>query len=82
VHVASSEDEQSWRHEASFTLGHDLREPRLLSLRGRLLLYVSRLGDNPFAFEPQGVSVSERGASGTWSELQPTGPTGAIAWRM
>jgi hypothetical protein len=82
VHVASSEDELSWRREATFHLGHDLREPRLLSLGDRLLLYVSRLGANPFDFEPQGVSVSERGAGGIWSVLTPTGPAGAIAWRL
>jgi hypothetical protein len=80
--VASSEDELSWRHEVSFRLGHDLREPRLLSLGDRLFLYVSRLGDNAFAFKPEGVSVSERTADGAWSSLEPTGPEGAIAWRV
>lgn len=82
VHVASSEDEVTWRKEASFAMKRDLREPRLLSLGDRLLLYVSRLGSNPFYFEPQGVSVSERAADGRWSALEPTGPAGAIAWRV
>lgn len=82
LNVASSEDERTWRHEASFRLKHDLREPRLLSLGDKLLLYVSRLGDSAFAFEPAGVSVSERGPDGRWSELVPAGPPGAIAWRV
>lgn len=82
VHVASSEDELTWRQEASFSMERDLREPRLLSLGDRLLLYVSRLGTNPFDFEPQGVSVTERAADGRWSALAPTGPDGAIAWRL
>jgi hypothetical protein len=82
LNVASSEDERSWKKEVSFRVGHDLREPRLLSMGGRLFLYVSRLGDNAFAFTPQGLSVSERGADGAWSKLEPTGPSGAIAWRV
>lgn len=82
INVASSEDEQTWRHETSFRMKRDLREPRLLSLGDQLFLYVSRLGDNAFDFEPEGVSVSERGSDGRWSELAPTGPAGAIAWRV
>jgi len=82
MNVASSDDEVTWRYETSFRLGRDLREPRLLSLGDRLLLYVARLGDNAFDFQPEGVSVSERGADGSWSELEPTGPPGAIAWRV
>jgi hypothetical protein len=82
LNVASSEDEQTWRYETSFRLGHDLREPRLLSMNDRLFLYVSRLGDNAFDFRPQGVSVSERSPGGEWSALEPTGPAGAIAWRV
>jgi hypothetical protein len=82
MNVASSADELTWRHEHTFRLKRDLREPRLLSLGGKLFLYVARLGDNPFDFEPQGLSLSERGADGTWSELEPVGPKGAIAWRV
>lgn len=80
--MASSEDELSWRFDASFQAAFDLREPRLLSLGDRLLLYVSRLGDNPFEFEPQGISVTERAPDGGWSAFEPTGPKGVIAWRM
>ncbi len=82
MNVVSSEDERSWRHETSFRVGHDLREPRLLSLGDSLFLYVSRLGANAFAFSPEGISVSERTADGSWSSLEPTGPKGAIAWRV
>ncbi|HKY41029.1 MAG TPA: hypothetical protein VJN18_34075 [Polyangiaceae bacterium] len=82
IHVASSADERQWSFEASFHTGHDLREPRLASLGDRLLLYVSRLGDNPFDFTPDGISVSERTSDGGWSQLERTGPKGAIAWRI
>jgi hypothetical protein len=82
INVASSVDEESWSFEASYSVGSDLREPRLLSLGDRVLLYVSRLGDNPFDFQPRGISVGERRADGSWSAFEPTGPDGAIAWRL
>lgn len=79
--VVSSEDERAWRFEARFAVGSDLREPRLLVLDGRLFLYVSRLGANPLAFEPQGVSVTERRADGTWTDLAPIYTPGFLTWR-
>ena len=82
INVVSSQDEQTWRYETHFSMKRDLREPRLLSLGDKLLLYVARLGDNAFAFEPEGVSVSELGPDGRWSDLSPIGPAGAIAWRV
>jgi hypothetical protein len=82
INVVSSEDEKSWRFEARFHLGHDLREPRLLSLGDQLFLYVSKLGKNPLKFEPGGLVVSERGSEGKWSALEPAGPPGAILWRV
>ena len=81
VHVLRSRDERAWEHEASFSLGTDLREPRLLGLGERLLLYVSRLGRDPLDFEPQGLSVAERGPDGKWSPLEPMGPPGFMGWR-
>lgn len=65
--VFSSSDEQSWDFEARFTLGTDLREPRFLSYRGRLLLYLAKLGQSPLTFEPQGMVYSERLGPGRWS---------------
>jgi len=70
IHVVSSADERSWRPEARFALGRDLREPRWLPLDGRLFLYVSMLGSSSYAFEPERVDVTElatsdRGAAAT-----------------
>ncbi len=79
--VLRSHDEQQWTFERSFALGTDLREPRLLSIEAELFLYVSRLGSDPWAFEPQGMSMSVRSASGTWSDLVPFGEDGMIGWR-
>jgi hypothetical protein len=81
VNVVSSTDEEHWRLEARFAPGHDLREPRFLSFGNRLFLYVARLGTNPFAFEPKGLSVSERGPGGSFEPLEPIGRPGFIAWR-
>jgi len=82
IHVASSDDELQWRFEKTYQLGRDLREPRFLSLEGRLMLYISRLGQSAWSFEPQGLSVGELGGDGAWSELEQVGPAGAIAWRV
>ncbi len=82
IYVLRSRDEAHWELEARFALGRDLREPRLLSLGDRLLLYVSRLGRDALAFEPQGISVAERSADGSWSELAPMGPPGVMGWRV
>jgi hypothetical protein len=81
IYVVSSADELTWRFESSLSLDTDLREPRFLSLHGRLFLYVARLGTNPLSFEPQGMSVTERRADGTWSALEPFYRPGFIPWR-
>ncbi len=79
--VLRSRDEVHWQLDASFALGHDLREPRLLAHAGRVVLFVSRLGDDAFAFEPDGMSRAQRDRDGRWSDLEPFGPPGAIGWR-
>jgi hypothetical protein len=84
VYVVSSTDERSWKFEARFAAGTDLREPRLLSLGSRLFLYVSKLGQRPYAFEPQGVWMSERttDAEGArWGELEALDLPDHIVWR-
>lgn len=82
IYVIRSRDEVNWDLEAKFHLGTDLREPRLLSMDDRLLLYVSRLGKNALAFEPQGMSVAERDAAGQWSPLAVMDPAGIMGWRV
>lgn len=79
--VLRSQDEETWSFERAFELGTDLREPRLLSSGKELFLYVSRLGANPWAFEPQGMSFSARSGDGSWSDLEPFGAPGSIGWR-
>jgi hypothetical protein len=84
VYVVSSADERVWDFEARFDAGTDLREPRLLSLGQRLFLYVSKLGKLPYAFEPQGVWLSERTAHASganWSDLETLDLPDHIVWR-
>jgi hypothetical protein len=81
LYVVRSADEQTWSFEASFWLETDLREPRLLSLDGRLLLYFAVLGESPLDFEPQGMMVSERLGDGEWSEPEWLYDEGFIPWR-
>ena len=80
LHVLSTEDEESWRLEASFERGTDLREPRFLSWNGRLFFYFSVLGTNPMDFEPQGLMVSEWDGE-RFSEPEAIYIERFIAWR-
>jgi hypothetical protein len=74
--------EASWRFEARFAMGTDLREPRFLSYEGRLFLYFAVLGTDPLKFEPQGTMVTELVGDAftepAWWEDQPT----FIPWRL
>lgn len=83
IHVVSSTDEVLWRFERTFTVGSDLREPRFLVHGGALFLYVSQLGVSATDFQPMGVFVSARAASGAWADLTPVLglPTGFLTWR-
>jgi hypothetical protein len=82
LYVVSSEDERTWRLEAHWALGRDVREPRLFSAEGELRLYASTLGTNPLAFEPGEVRLATRGADGAWSDLAPIDLPDRIAWRV
>lgn len=81
IYVISSADHQEWAFEARFSLDTDLREPRLLSWNGKLFLYFGVLGDNPYAFEPQGTRVSEYLGPGDWSYPEPIFEVGFMPWR-
>lgn len=65
--VLRSVDQQTWTFEAMFSTGTDVREPRLLSHKGRLFLYYAKLGTDPGKFEPQGMFVTERKAERDWT---------------
>ena len=81
IYVLSSEDEETWRYEWSYTAGTDLRETRFLAWNGQLFLYFAVLGSDPNAFEPQGMMETVRAADGTWSEPEWFYGAGFIPWR-
>jgi len=81
VMYVASEGEDGWRYEGEFALGTDLREPRFLALGDRLFLYFAVLGSDQFAFEPQGMMVTEYNAAGDWSEPEELYEPGFIPWR-
>ena len=81
IHVVSSADQVAWRHEASFTRGTDLREPRLMSWNGHLFLYFAVLGQDLTEFKPQGFMVTRREPQGTWTEPAWAYEPGLMVWR-
>ncbi|NUP05103.1 MAG: hypothetical protein HOW73_03465 [Polyangiaceae bacterium] len=77
----ASEGPDGWRFEGSFTMGTDLREPRFLVLGDKLFLYFAVLGTDPFAFEPQGMMVTEYHGPEDWDAPEPLYEDGFIPWR-
>jgi hypothetical protein len=80
--LLSSEDEHTWRHELTLSMGADLREPRLLDFQGRLFLYFVRLGKTRFAFSPDRAFVVASDPAGGFTQPQPFGEHGFIPWRV
>ncbi len=81
VMYVASEGADGWRFEGSFALGTDVREPRFLALGDKLFLYFAVLGSDPFAFEPQGMKVTEYHGPGDWDEPEDLYEPGFIPWR-
>lgn len=81
VMYVASEGPDGWRFEGAFSQGTDLREPRFLVLDDRLILYFAVLGTNPFAFEPQGMMVTEYHGQDDWDEPEWLYEEGFIPWR-
>jgi hypothetical protein len=81
LYVVSTVDQATWRYEGEFSLNRDLREPRLLSVGGRLFLHFALLGTSPLAFEPGGSLRTEYIAPGEWTEPEPLLEETFIPWR-
>ncbi|HKY41404.1 MAG TPA: hypothetical protein VJN18_35970 [Polyangiaceae bacterium] len=81
LYVISTHDHVDWRLETSIALGRDVREPRFLSLAGRLHLFFAVLGTEPLAFEPLGTRVTTLADDCSWSEPEQVLPRGFILWR-
>lgn len=87
LHVVVSDDGgRTWAHDRTVTAGRDVREPRLVAWRGRLLLYWFTAGTSGTRFEPDRIWVSERGAGGdgpgSWSAPVAVSPPDCVVWRV
>ena len=83
MHVVSSADNgQTWAYEATVSRGRDLREPRLLSIGGRLFLYFFEAGEDFTVFEPRTMFRMERLGAGDWTDEVAFGRTGEVPWDM
>jgi hypothetical protein len=70
----------TWAREASFSTGSDLREPFLLEVDGRLLLYFVELGHRMWAFEPRALWRSVHCGASCWTTPERWGGPGEVAW--
>lgn len=80
--VVSTTDQVEWRFEGRFHVSRDLREPRFLSLNGRLWMYFAVLGTDPLAFEPGGTRRSEYLGPGEWTPPEDAFGADFIPWRI
>lgn len=83
LEVLVSDDEgETWVHERTVAMGRDVREPRLVSWQGRLLLYWFTAGTKGTRFQPDVIWVSERGEAGSWDEPEAISPPDCVVWRV
>jgi hypothetical protein len=80
VVISSPDLGRTWAYETSFATGRDLREPFLLEVNGRLLLYYAELGDRIYAFDPLALWRSSRCGPGSWTAPEKWGGPEEIAW--
>ncbi|MCA9671715.1 MAG: hypothetical protein KC503_39220 [Myxococcales bacterium] len=83
MYVVSSDDlGKTWRFEHEIAIGTDVREPRFVGIKGRLLLYYVKLGKIPTAFTPLGVYRIEYLGPGSWSPPVQTADANEVLWRL
>ncbi len=81
MYLVSTTDQKRWRFEGKIELGTDVREPRLLSVGGRLFLYFAVLGQNPITFEPKGTRVVQWLGPGQITQPREIFDSTFIPWR-
>jgi len=78
--VRSSPDARTWTERARLALpGHDVRDPKLAVMGGRLHLYALKNSGTLATPEGTVLAVSEDGSS--WSDFGAVGPEGWLFWR-
>lgn len=81
LYIISSTDLQNWSYEKEFFCGSDMREPRFLIFKDKLLFYYFEGGKKMFRFEPKRVMVSEF-SDGKFTESLSIGLDGYVSWRL
>ncbi len=82
LEVVAEQPDGTWTHETSVALNRDVREPRLVSYQGRMLLYFFTAGVRATRFEPDRIHVTERLGPGAWSSPRPVSPPDHVVWRV
>jgi hypothetical protein len=81
--VLSSPDlGRTWTFETSIATGHDLREPFLLEVGGRLLLYFVELDERFYRFAALGQWRSARCGPGCWTPPESWGGPDEVTWDL
>jgi len=81
IYVVSSTDMgKSWDYEHVIYTESDLREPYLVSFRGRLILTCFEAGTNPLAFEPKRMLRTIRTGFQDWTPVESWGEEGEVPW--
>lgn len=81
LHVVSTGDGRTWRHDHTVQLGQDVREPRFFVLGGDLFLYFFTLGTDWRRFEPDRIHVSRLGPGG-WTDPIAISEPDCVVWRV
>lgn len=79
--LASDDGGATWRLDYSVVAKRDLRDPRLVSWQGALLLYWST-GGAKGAPEPDRTWVTRREGPRAWRRPRAVTPSGSVAWRV
>jgi hypothetical protein len=83
VHVVVSDDGGvTWTHDHTVAPGRDLREPRLVSWQGTLLMYWFTAGTSGTSFAPDRIWVSSRDRTGPWRAPLAISPPDCVVWRV
>jgi hypothetical protein len=81
--VLSSPDlGRSWAYETSISTGHDLREPLLIEVGGRLLLYYVELDERFYRFAALAQWRSARCGPGCWTPPESWGSRDEVTWDL
>ncbi len=81
LYVISSSDAKKWDFETKFNMKSDLREPRFLVFKGKLILYFFNGGAKMTEFAPKYMYETEFISQGKWTPARKFYEPGYVIWR-